>query len=40
LSDADAHSSLRLSLGRFTTDADVEQAIEHICKTITVLQAA
>ena len=40
LSDADAHSSLRLSLGRFTTDADIEQAIEHICKTITVLQAA
>jgi cysteine desulfurase len=40
LSDADAHSSLRLSLGRFTTDADIEQAIKHICKTITDLQAA
>lgn len=30
LSDADADSSLRLSLGRFTTAADIERAIAHI----------
>lgn len=39
LSDGDAHSSLRLSLGRFTTDEEISAAIEHIRKTITGLQA-
>ncbi len=40
LSDADAHSSLRLSLGRFTSEQDVERAIEHICQVVETLQAA
>ncbi len=40
LSDADAHSSLRLSLGRFTQEQDVERAIEHICQVVQTLQAA
>lgn len=38
LSDADAHSSLRISLGRYTREADVDSAIEHIQTTITALQ--
>lgn len=38
LSDADAHSSLRISLGRYTREADVDRAIEHIQTTITALQ--
>ncbi len=40
LSDADAHSSLRLSLGRFTSEQDVERAIEHICQVVETLQVA
>ena len=40
LSDADAHSSIRLSLGRYTSAADVERAIAHIRKTVGQLQAA
>jgi cysteine desulfurase len=39
LSDNDAHSSLRISLGRFTTDEDVDLAIEHIRQVVTQLQA-
>ncbi len=39
LSDADAYSSLRLSLGRFTREQDVERAIEHICQVVQTLQA-
>lgn len=38
LSDAEAHSSLRISLGRYTSEADVDRAIEHIQTTITALQ--
>lgn len=37
LSDDLAHSSIRLSLGRFTTDEQVEQAIEIICHQIARL---
>lgn len=40
LSDADAHSSVRLSLGRFTTMADVDRAIDHIRTVIGKLAAA
>ncbi|UTA49169.1 aminotransferase class V-fold PLP-dependent enzyme [Simiduia sp. 21SJ11W-1] len=40
LSDADAHSSVRISLGRFTTEADVTRAIAHIRTTVGQLQAA
>lgn len=40
LSDADAHSSVRISLGRFTTEAEVERAIAHIRDTVGQLQAA
>lgn len=38
LSDAEAHSSLRISLGRYTSEADIDRAIEHIQTTITALQ--
>ncbi|AFU98158.1 aminotransferase class V-fold PLP-dependent enzyme [Simiduia agarivorans] len=40
LSDADAHSSVRISLGRFTTMADVDRAIEHIRTVIGKLAVA
>lgn len=40
LSDADAHSSLRISLGRFTTEGDVAAAAAHIKKTVKALQSA
>lgn len=40
LSDGDAHSSIRLSLGRYTKPADVERAIAHIRKTVNGLRAA
>ena len=40
LSDADAHSSIRFSLGRFTSEADVEKAILHIRTIYTQLQKA
>lgn len=40
LSDQDAHSSLRLSLGRFTTEADIEQAIESFAAALNNLRAA
>lgn len=38
LSDADALSSIRLSLGRFTTDDDIERAIGHIRTIFTELR--
>lgn len=38
LSDADAHSSLRFSFGRFTTEADVDFAIAHVCTVVERLQ--
>lgn len=37
---ADALSSLRISLGRFTTREDVDRAIEAIRRTVSQLQAA
>jgi len=40
LNDDDAHSSIRMSLGRFTTSADVERTIEHIRQTVAQIQAA
>ncbi len=40
MSDADAHSSVRMSLGRFTTQADVARAIAHIRTIVGQLQAA
>jgi cysteine desulfurase len=40
LSDEDAYSSIRISLGRFTTAADVEQAVNHIRTIYTRLQQA
>lgn len=39
LSDQDAHSSIRMSLGRFTTAADVERAIAHIREVVLKLHA-
>ncbi|MCW8196369.1 aminotransferase class V-fold PLP-dependent enzyme [Proteobacteria bacterium 005FR1] len=38
--DEDALSSLRISLGRFTTASDVERAVESIRRTVAQLQAA
>lgn len=40
LSDAQAHSSVRISLGRFTTDADVERAVAHIREVVGQLAVA
>ncbi len=40
LSDEDALASLRISLGRFTTEEQVDRAIEHIRNTVLQLQAA
>ncbi|WP_088332423.1 IscS subfamily cysteine desulfurase [Lacimicrobium sp. SS2-24] len=37
LSDQLAHSSIRLSIGRFTTQEDIDFAIEHINQTLTTL---
>lgn len=34
LSDAEAHSSLRFSLGRFTTEADVDTAVEQVRQAV------
>ncbi|MEX1033467.1 MAG: aminotransferase class V-fold PLP-dependent enzyme [Cellvibrionaceae bacterium] len=40
VSDADALSALRISLGRFTTREDIERAVESIRRTVLQLQAA
>lgn len=40
VADADALSSLRLSLGRFTSAEDIEQAIAAIRRTVAQLRAA
>src|SRR5690606_17177606 len=40
VADSDALSSLRMSLGRFTTEQDVQRAIESIRRTVSQLQAA
>ena len=34
-----AHTSLRLGLGRFSTEADVDYAVEHIVEAVTRLRA-
>lgn len=39
LSDSLAHSSLRLSIGRFTTEADVDEAIAEIRQALSRLRA-
>ena len=39
LSDELAHSSIRLSLGRFTSEQDVQRAAEIICQVVTRLRA-
>ena len=40
LSDADAHSSLRFSVGRFSEDRDIDRAIDHIRQVYSQLQQA
>ncbi|WP_375447996.1 cysteine desulfurase family protein [uncultured Fibrella sp.] len=40
LSDELAYSSVRFSLGRFTTDADIEQAISHVVQAVRQLRSA
>ena len=40
LSDEDALASLRISLGRYTTEEQIDRAIEHIRNTVLQLQAA
>jgi len=40
LSDEAANSSLRFSLGRFTTEADVDHAVAHFCYALTKLREA
>ena len=37
ISDEDAHSSIRISIGRFTSDDDVNNAVDHIRKIYTEL---
>lgn len=39
ISDADADSSIRFSLGRFTSESDIERAVEHIRTVYTSLSA-
>lgn len=38
LGDDIAHSSIRFSLGRFTTEAEIEQAIRSVVGTVTKLR--
>jgi len=40
VSDSDAHSSLRISLGRYTTKADIEHAILSITEAVTGLRTS
>lgn len=40
LTEANAQSSLRLSLGRYTTEQDIEQAITHIQQVVLGLRAS
>jgi cysteine desulfurase len=39
LSDEVAHSSIRFSLGRFTTEEEIDRAIEHVVKAVQHLRA-
>ena len=38
LSDNDAHSSLRFSFGRFTSEAEVDYAVEQVCHAVNRLR--
>ncbi len=38
LSDADAHASLRFSLGRFTTEADIQECIAQVAAVVNRLR--
>lgn len=38
ISDRDAHSSLRISIGRFTTEEEIDVAIEEICRHVERLR--
>ena len=38
LSDEDAHSSIRFSVGRYTTEQDIERAVAHIQQVVSALQ--
>jgi cysteine desulfurase len=40
VSDDDALSSIRFSLGRFTSNQDVEQVIRHVCDVYSQLQSS
>jgi cysteine desulfurase len=40
LSDSDADSSIRFSLGKYSTEDDIQQAIEHICEIYGNLKQA
>lgn len=40
LSDSDAHSSVRISLGRYTSEADIARAVTHIRHVVGQLSAA
>ncbi|GGC43568.1 cysteine desulfurase IscS [Parapedobacter defluvii] len=40
LSDADAHASVRFSLGRFTTDEDIRTCICEVTETVNSLRAS
>lgn len=39
LTDSQAHNSLRFSFGRFTTEQEVDFAVEHICTVVERLQS-
>ena len=38
LNDELAHSSIRFSFGRFTSEADIDAAIECVCHGVTALR--
>lgn len=40
LSNELALNSFRISLGRFTTEAEIDHTIQHICETVTKLQSS
>ena len=40
VADALAHSSVRFSVGRFTTEADIDRAAQNVTDAVTRLRAA
>ncbi|MBL4864982.1 MAG: aminotransferase class V-fold PLP-dependent enzyme, partial [Pseudomonadales bacterium] len=38
VTDALAYGSIRFSIGRYTTEAEIEYAIEHVCLAVTRLR--